>query len=678
MLFRFIFIIVLLPLAVNAQVSSSNFIKDLIESLAENLPDDFDLSELEEQLNFFNKHPINLNHTTQQELKNLIFLSPLQITNLFNHIKANGKLIDVLELQGIPTFDLETIQNMMPFVTIKTSDLVDRVTARKLLTLGENDLVMRLGRTLENQKGFTGLSGSRYLGTKERFLFRYKYSFSNRLGAAIIFEKDAGESFINGAKRFLFDFQSAHIAIYNTGKFKKIIVGDYTLQFGQGLNLWSGFSFGKAPDVASIAKKELGLKAYGSANEYSFFRGFATTYSISEKLDLTPFFSTKNIDASLDLTPQNEEVLSTVTQTGLHRTVNEIRNKNSVHQHVYGIAAQFHHHGLNIGGFAHRSEFSKAFVTGAQVYNAFNFTGKHLVNVGMSYDYTFKNAYCFGELGKSSTGGIAYLNGILVSLSPKVSTVLLHRNYRRDYHNFYIQAIAEGTDGKNETGFYAGINVNPKKAWTLSFYADYFKFPWLKFRIDAPSNGYELLSQATYTPSKTLKSVFRYKYERRQQNTNLIVPINFIDEVKKESFRVDVNWQLNTFLKLQNRIECTQFRKGSSEPELGYLIYQDIQYSSVFSRLSGNIRIGYFNTPSYDTRIYAYEDDVLYNFSFGMYNGKGYRTIFNLKYKVFKKFDVWARYAMSLYPKYEKVGSGLDEIKGNKKTDLKLQFRYQF
>jgi hypothetical protein len=61
-----------------------------------------------------------------------------------------------------------------------------------------------------------------------------------------------------------------------------------------------------------------------------------------------------------------------------------------------------------------------------------------------------------------------------------------------------------------------------------------------------------------------------------------------------------------------------------------------------------------------------------------MYSGKGFRTYLNLKYKLAKKINIWARYAMFLYPDEDKVGSGLDEINGNKKTDVKLQIRYQF
>jgi hypothetical protein len=678
MRFSLLFLFLLFSMIARAQTYPANFIKDLIESLAEDLPEDYDLSELEDKLIFFNKHPINLNHTDAEELKDLLLLSPIQVSHLLIHLKENGKLIDILELQSIADFDLETIQKILPFVTLKQSDLVDQITYHNLSSLGNNDLVIRFGRIFEKLKGFNDLPGSRYLGIPERLLFRYKYNYSNRISASLIFEKDAGEELFRGTKQVLFDYQSAHLAIYNTGRFKKIVIGDYTVQFGQALTLWSGFAFGKAPDVASVVKKDVGLKAYTSANEYSFFRGAALTVNVLKNIEFTPFVSFRKLDASLSSNAEGENVLATINETGLHRTATEIKNKNSVSYQLFGGVIHYQNNNWSLGAIVYHTIFNKAFITGPQVYTTYNFTDNELTNVGLFYNYTYKNIYLFGETGKSLDGGLAYLNGALVSLSPKVSIVLLHRNYQRNYHNFYNQATAEASEAVNEKGFYTGINVSLLKKLAFSMYADYFKFPWLKFRIDAPSNGYELLSQLTYTPTKTFKAFIRYKSELKQQNTTEPTPINYLETVKKESYRADVSWRLNKSFSFQNRLEFSQFKKGEVRPEIGFMCYQDVDYSPLFSKISGNIRVAYFKTPSFNSRIYAYEDDVLYNFSFGMYSGEGLRSYLNLKYKLAKRLDVWVRYGLFYYPKAITVGSGLDEIDGSKKSEIKLQLRYQF
>ncbi|SOD12720.1 helix-hairpin-helix domain-containing protein [Pedobacter xixiisoli] len=680
MRFRFIIItaFLLIGFSATAQTQEDQLIKDLIESIAENLPEDYDLSELQDRLTYYRKHPINLNNTNAEELKTLIFLSPLQISNLFEHIRKNGKLIDLLELQSIAEFDLQTIQRLIPFATLDQTAMADKITATNLTKYGNNDLIIRYGKVLEKTKGYTDLPGSRYLGTPDRYLLRYRYTYANRISASLVFEKDAGEHLFNGPKQKPFDFMSGHLAILNTGRFKKIVLGDYTMQFGQALTLWSGFAFGKSPDVTGVVKRDVGLRPYTSANEFSFLRGIATTILITKNIDFSPFVSHRKLDASLSTNIDGEQTLSTINETGLHRTQTEINNKNSTEQIVYGGVLQYRNNALNIGAIAYHTSFNRLFVPGSSLYQHFNFTGKELANVGAHYSYTYKNFYFFGEFGKGIDAGLAYVNGALVSLSSTVSAVVLHRNYQKNYHNFFNQATAEASEAFNEKGLYAGLNINPSKVWSIQFYGDYFKFPWLRFRVDAPSDGYEFLGQVTYSPSKTFKAILRFKSEIKQQNTNLTVPFNYLDDVKKENYRAEVKWVVGKSLGFQNRVEIVQFKKGNANSEFGYLAYQDVSYSPLSSRISGNIRVSYFNTASYDSRIYAYEDDVLYNFTFGLYNGKGIRGYANLKYRLAKKLDVWGRYALYNYENVETVGSGLDEIQGKMKSEMRVQLRYQF
>lgn len=676
MRFRMITILlVMIAFIANAQIAEQEVdVKDILESVAENLPDDYDMTELIEILSRFKKHPINLNKTSPEELKTLVFLSPLQISNFFSYIKQNGNFVDVLELQTIDAFDVKTVQSLIPFVTLNATTEYEKLSLHNLISLGENDVVMRYAQTLQKQKGFTDLPGNRYLGSPERFQTRYRYHYGTIVSAAITFDKDAGEKFIGKP----FDFFSGNVALYKLGKIKKVIMGDYTLQFGQGITLWSGFSFGKGPDVTSVAKKDLGLRPYTSANEYSFLRGASATINLYKNFDLTPFVSFRNLDASQDLDFDGNLVQATINQTGLHRTISEIENKNSLSQRVYGAVLQYNRNELSIGGIAYHSKYGNSFVTQSAIYDRFSFIGNSLTNIGLYYNYTYKNIYFFGEGGKSLNGGLAYVNGALISLSSTVSAAMTYRNYDKNYHNFFNQALAEASEAVNEKGLYSGLNIIPNKRWSFSIYGDYFQFPWLKYRVDAPSKGYEILSQAIYTPSKTFKILARFKTENKQQNTDLEVPINYLDDVNKEGYRVEVSWQLNKKWSFQNRAEVSQYKKGGANREFGYLVYQDIDYSPMFSRITGNLRIAYFNTPSYNSRIYAYEDDVLYSFAFGMYSGKGFRTYLNLKYNLAKKLNIWARYAMFIYKDVETVGSYLDEIQGNKKSEVKIQLRYQF
>ena len=57
---------------------------------------------------------------------------------------------------------------------------------------------------------------------------------------------------------------------------------------------------------------------------------------------------------------------------------------------------------------------------------------------------------------------------------------------------------------------------------------------------------------------------------------------------------------------------------------------------------------------------------------------KGYRYYVMLNYDITKKLSLWLRWAQTIYSNKRSVGSGLDEISGNKKSEIKVQARYIF
>ncbi len=100
------------------------------------------------------------------------------------------------------------------------------------------------------------------------------------------------------------------------------------------------------------------------------------------------------------------------------------------------------------------------------------------------------------------------------------------------------------------------------------------------------------------------------------------------------------------------------------------------------SRLSGNLSATVFDTDDYDTRIYIYRPDLLYNFSLPAYYGKGLNYFLNLHQDLSslipqsrKHFHLsgWLKWSQTFYPGSVSIGTGLDEIKGNRKSEIKAQ-----
>jgi hypothetical protein len=663
-----------LPLSLPASAQDDEKNRDILEHIAENVTEDADISELTEQLTAFRNRPINLNKTHSQELKALGLLSPIQIGNFFRYLSKN-KLIDVLELQAIPSFDIETINRILPFVTLSDFQHYDNLNPNKLIYNSNHDLTIRYTRLLQQQKGFKNLPGSRYLGSPEKLLLKYRYNFQNLISAALVMEKDAGEHIFN--RKSITDHLSANISFVKLGKFKKIVIGDYSMQFGQGLTLWSGFAYGKGPDVTSVATRDVGLKAYTSANESAFFRGIASTFELRKNIHISPFISIRKLDASLKADIEGKFTLSNINISGLHRTQTELKNQKSLEQRVYGGVIQYSSNNLGVGIIGYESDYQHEFITGSQQYNKYGFVGKKLKNTGIHYNYTFQNIYIYGELAHSIDSGYAIINGAMASLSAKLSAVMLHRNYSKDYHNFFSKSIGEGSETNNERGWYAGLNYSFSRNLAWSMYGDYFVFPWLKYRINSPSKGHEILSRLSYTVGKTFKAAIRLKTEQKQQNPDAGSPHKELVNVTKQNYRLEWNWKINQKFNFQQRSEIIYYQKDIKTKETGYMIYQDLDYTPLSSKISANFRFAFFNTPSYNSRIYAYENDVLHGAGSAVYAGKGIRTFVNTRYKILKNIDIWTRLALFLYPSSVTIGSGLDQIAGNKKSEVKLQIRYQ-
>ncbi len=120
------------------------------------------------------------------------------------------------------------------------------------------------------------------------------------------------------------------------------------------------------------------------------------------------------------------------------------------------------------------------------------------------------------------------------------------------------------------------------------------------------------------------------------------------------------------------------FDKKGEAAEQGFLMYADVLYKPVMKRYSGNVRLQYFETDGYNSRLYAYENDVLYYFSIPLFYGKGYRYYINLNYDLSKRLSFWVKWSQYIYKDQSTVGSGLDQITGSQKTEVRLQLLYRF
>jgi len=137
-------------------------------------------------------------------------------------------------------------------------------------------------------------------------------------------------------------------------------------------------------------------------------------------------------------------------------------------------------------------------------------------------------------------------------------------------------------------------------------------------------------------------------------------------------------YKVNPAIALRNRIELLWYDNKGVNKENGFLAFFDFIYKPMLKPVSGVLRLQYFETDGYNSRIYAYENDVLYSYSIPAFSDKGFRYYLTLNYDLSKKVSFWLRWAQTIYKNRATVGSGLDEIQGNRRSEVKIQARWLF
>ena len=656
-----------------------------IENYSEQTESEFDITDLISHLEYYLKHPIDLNHTDAASLQKLDILNDIQIKNLLDHIAKNGKLLSIYELQSVEGFDAPLIEILMPFVEVNSNDTRKKFNFRDITRYSTNDIMIRYQRILEKQKGYNDVSdsvrqlapGSYYLGSPGKMYLKYRFNYFNNIKIGLTAEKDAGEEFFKGSNPYGFDFYSGYININNLGILKTLVIGDYALQFGQGLTLWSGISFGKSTDAVGIKKVARGITPSNSVYETGFMRGTAFTLAY-KNLTLSGFYSSKKLDGNLisDTLEGIEPYISSLPEDGQHNTLLSIAKEKTLTEQLFGGHVGYKTRALDIGITAYGIIFDNALHKKYEPYNQFEFSGDKNYNAGLHYSYVHRNFNLFGETSLSLNGGIATCNGIMASINRYASFVVSYRYYQPKYQSLYSAAFGQSNHSYNESGIYSGIVIKPHYKITFSGYADLYHYPWMKYQANGPSSGYDVRAMLQYNPTKKIVMEVRYKFENSEKNTDdEDAMVEYLVAVKRQNYRFNIAYPLSNTVSAGNRAETSQYKTGGREAEWGYYLAQDLRYRSASNKCVVTLRYCVFDTPSYASRIFAYENDVLYAYSLPSFYDKGMRFYALLQVRAGRHISVWLRVAQTRYANKTTVSSGPNEIAGSHQSELKAQLR---
>jgi hypothetical protein len=580
--------------------------------------DDSFLLELEK----FRRQPVNLNTATADDLERLQLLNALQVHALLQYRLLLGSFINLYELQAVPHWDVTTIQKVLPYVSVNDETAVVKHISNRLRS-GNGSLLVRLSQSFPKNSEYDDTTAAGYIGSPQKILVRYRYNYKNTLQWGLLADKDAGETVFKAKQRMGFDFYSAHLFVRNVGIIHSLALGDFTVNMGQGLIQWQSLGFRKSTEITAIKRQAAVLRPYTSAGEYNFHRGVGITLH-KKRMSLTVFVSRKKFDANIDADTSGNATISSFIISGLHRSQKEMEKRNNAIQLAGGFNLSYKTPGRHIGANYISYAFSHPIQKKDEPYNYYALSGKRLANYSIDYDYTVKNMHLFGELafGRGLDGAVrpGLLQGVLVSLDRRADASLVFRHLEPGFQSLYSTAFTENSLPTNESGLFMGLSLKPIKGVRLDVYADVFQFPWLKLRVDHPGTGREFLVQLAYEPNKRVEVVSRFRSESKESN--------------KTNWRMNVSWQATSSIRLRQRMELVWFNRGMPSEETGYIIYNDISWQPPNKPFDLGGRLQLFETDGFDSRIYAFENDVPSSYSVSAIYHKGLRFYVNCKIDV--------------------------------------------
>ncbi len=620
-------------------------ILDLLQEPSEE-SDNSDLYNLIEELI---ENPLNINEANQDELQRIPYID-FQTANLIvNYRKKYGHFFSINELNSVKGISVETIRKISSFLTTGKNIYNEKNLQSSFSDNSSFNLRCKFQEDIQDRKGFIE---NKFKGSKYKIYNRIIAGYKN-FEIGFLTDKDPGENSLT-------DFSSYVLSIKKVGLVKNLILGDYLVNWGQGLVLWSPYGFSKGADaVYSAQKKSQVIKKYTSSAENNFMRGIAANLEF-DNFSITAFYSKNNLDANIDSISNG--ILSTPID-GLHRTENEINKRETTAETVYGTALDFTNDFVHTGILYYQSVFNNPFIAKSVLGvsgNAFRYTS-------IFYNLYFTKLNFFGETaydGKS----LSTINGIELPINKDFTFVTSIRSYPKNFNS--IHGFSFGEAGKNEFGIYNGLKwISP--AGTVNLYYDQFKFPYSSSDISLPRTGSEFLIDYKNKPVKNLETNLRFKYENKEvpfSENNVSQIVNKIRNIS----RIEIIYRVTHQLKLKGRFEYNYININDNIFENGFLTFQDLQYH-LFPGADFYSRIIFFSTVSFNSAFYEYENDIAGTFLSHILFGQGVRWYIMLKLRLFENFIISGKYSETFKPKEKSIGSGLSEISGNLDNRFSLQ-----
>ncbi len=617
-----------------------------------------------EQLGWEHPDKIKWNQADRLQLLQLPGMNENLLLEIEKHQQRFGPLLDFEELQQIAGISPEMLKNWRKLVVTGTSGK----TTLPEIQACKQQILWRSKRILQEQQGYSpgraAQNLSYYPGTTWQHLLRYRLD-SPHLKIGLVIEKDAGEN----QKHLSFSIAG--------GRSDRLqwILGDMRYGAGFGLTMNTGFYAGKSSDPLLAIPYTAGLRPSASAAEWHRLRGAGLSLSLSKYLQAEIMFSYSLQHSTLqqDETRENA-VIQNLYTAGLFRTGTEQSKWRNLRETTAAASVQWKkkHYLLGLNTVFHH--WPKNFLQGTEAYQRFDFQENQQWLNSFHGRYNWKNLTHYGELAFDAKLHTALLTGFLWPPHPKFGWQGSFRRYHRAYFAFLGQSLSTKSELQGEQGWVIGCWWEPAKHWKIQLLSDQYQWDWLRFQLDKPAGGLDKLLVIHYQATRQQQWLFRLRSVESFQNRSQTGP----------ALEAVYRWQGRLQLRLVPHpdVECKlswqHHRQLKPSYATGNAFWQSVRYQHPDKKWSFQSQICLFATDNFDTRLYVREGDLRYAVSMSSVSGEGQRWLLTAQWKPFRNWELGLRYAVLRHFDSDHTGSGLDEIDGPERSELKGQIIAKF
>lgn len=642
---------VFFSLDLKAQLPSGEDYMPENEEIESNALDDFN--------EHLQTHAININTGNWNELQQIPNITTIQINALIEHRNHYGYFKSLLELQQVKGFDIIDIQKIRLFITL---NLPVKQVIKDLIRQPQIEWQCQVQTKLEKSEGYTNTSKTDqvFLGNRLKETSRLKIGFGQQLRLQVITKKDAGERFNQSSTGFSLQY-------LNKGLIQEVIAGNFQLQFGQGLCIGNTLAFGKSANVMGIMRAGKGLRHTGSVNNKEVLKGSACHLKLSPSLHVWVAISNKKTDAQTSIDSNGLVYISSLVSSNLYRNNKEIKSRNNLQRFDVILRSDYRFRqfqaGLTISGSRSRA------LRSIQMRDKIE---QKQSKIGIDCQYAFRNILVFHETAMDfKMQQSAYIQGALISLDKYTDISVMYRHYSGKFNSDNTNALASG-NGSNERGWLIGYQMRAAKKLQLNAYVDLFKHPEKTYKSDGPSNGKEALIQLNYVERNAYIFVLRYQLKENQFNSREPSGMRRLETHRQDKVRADLSYQINKNTSMTHRLEINRYQIGENTFSNGYLMYHNVSHR-LNSRLRIQSRWTVFHVSDFNSRIYAYENDLSSVYAMKAWQDKGVAFYTILQYHVNKILQIKTKFASIRYSDIHESGSGADAISGQLFNEVKFE-----